>query len=122
MTDKTPKDLTVDDYMQAGYVLGEITARKKAGKKLSRKDRAILTFSADSVAAHRSNDLLRSLVMPSSGVPQVDPDTVDRIKKFRTMIEQGLRVTRGGLLIGGNEAVAAILSDFETTFTEELTR
>ena len=113
--------LSINDYYEAHDQVGKAKKRVEKGKG-SKKDRAILTLAADSIAAHRSADLLRSVVMPSSGVPQIDPDTIDRLKQFRSMVAQGLRVARDGTLIGETVAVEAILSDFETLFTEELTR
>lgn len=112
--------LSINDYYEASEQVKRVKEKLKEGRKLSAKDQAILTLAADAVAAHRSVDLYRSLLFPSS--VQVDDDTIDRLKKFRSMIAQGLRVTKAGTLVGEEIAIEAILSDFETTFTAELAR
>lgn len=112
--------LSINDYYEASEQVKRVKEKLKEGRKLSAKDQAILTLAADAVAAHRSVDLYRSLLFPSN--VQVDDDTTDRLKKFHSMIAQGLRVTKAGNLVGEEIAIEAILSDFETTFTAELAR
>ena len=112
--------LSINDYFEANEVVRK--AKDKGREKLSKKERAILTLAADAVAANRAADMYRSLVMPSRNVPQVDPDTIDRLKRFRSMIVQGLSVAEGGLLVGEVVAIEAILSDFDTFFREEVSR
>lgn len=116
--------LSINDYYEASEQVKRVKEKLKEGRKLSAKDKAILTIltlAADAVAAqHRSVDLYRSLLFPSN--VQVNDDTIDRLKKFHSMIAQGLRVTKAGNLVGEEIAIEAILSDFETTFTAELAR
>lgn len=112
--------LSINDYFEANEVVRK--TKDKSRQKLSKKERAILTLAADAVAAHRSVDLYRSLILKRSGVPQMDPDTIDRLKKFRSMIAQGLQVAENGTLVGEVVAVEAILSDFDTVFMGELNR
>lgn len=113
-------ELTVEDYKQAAEQVVRAKERVVAGKALSKKDRAMLTFAADAEAAHRSADLLRSALFPSG--EEVEANTAKRLKAFRDYIDQGLRTAESGTLIGEVTAMEAILNDFEAIFVEELNR
>lgn len=113
-------ELTVEDYKQAAEQVVRAKGRVVEGKALSKKDRAMLTFAADAEAAHRSADLLRSVLFPSG--EEVEANTVKRLKAFRDYIDQGLRTAKEGTLVGESIAIEAILNDFEAIFVEELNR
>ncbi|AYD83400.1 hypothetical protein SEA_EMIANNA_15 [Gordonia phage Emianna] len=133
--------LSINDYQQAIDTLGKVRAKALAGKKLSRKDQAILVYAADSVAAHRSADLLRDalptppLFAPAPGpgeervalaIAQIDPermaeiDLERRIEAFRGMLYSGERAASNGLLIGEKAYAASVKADFERVFAPEL--
>ncbi|WNM66055.1 hypothetical protein SEA_WHEEZY_15 [Gordonia phage Wheezy] len=124
MTDTSvERVLTINDYQQAIDTLGKVRAKALAGKKLSRKDQAILVYAADSVAAHRSADTMRDAIeMRSSGQPGRPQlaSLPERIQLFRRMLVGGSAATRNGLLIGEEAYASAVAADFERVFAPEL--
>ncbi|WGH20799.1 hypothetical protein QLT00_gp16 [Gordonia phage Commandaria] len=115
--------LTVDDYLKAIETLHKVRARKLAGKKLSRKDQAILVYAADSVAAHRSADTFRDAIEMRSSVLPGRPQLAslpERIRLFHRTLVSGAAAVRNGLLIGEEAYATAVSNDFERVFSPEL--
>ncbi|ATS93099.1 hypothetical protein SEA_PATIO_17 [Gordonia phage Patio] len=129
-------ELTINDYQLANETLEKVRERKLAGKKLSRKDQAILVFAADAVAAHRTADLLRDCLPdpPIFAVDSVDEavavavaqgraDAVSRdhrIRYFRRMLMQAENALNRGLRIGEENFARSVRADFESAFAPEL--
>ncbi|AKJ72347.1 hypothetical protein AU099_gp04 [Gordonia phage GTE8] len=118
--------LTINDYQRAIDTLHKVRAKAKAGKKLSRKDQAILVYAADSVAAHRSSDAMRDAIDWRSTVVEEVPATPplrslpERIRLFRRMLVSGMTAAGNSLLIGEEAYATSIKSDFERIFAPEL--
>lgn len=114
-------EITVDDYFQAAGQVEKAAERRRKGKELSKKEHAILVLAADVEAARRRVDAVMSVVRRSRGVPQINPDTIVRIRSFHRLLEEGLRVANERqLLVGEVVALKALLSDLETMFEAEL--
>ena len=114
-------EITVDDYFQAADQVEKAAERRRKGKELSKKEHAILVLAADVEAARRRVDAVMSVVRRSRGVPQINPDTIVRIRSFHRLLEEGLRVANERqLLVGEVVALKALLSDLETMFEAEL--
>lgn len=136
MSDTEERELTINDYQLAIETLEKVRKRKLAGKKLSRKDQAILVYAADSVAAHRTADLLRdclpdppTFVTGSNdeavavAVAQGRADAVGtnrRLRRFQGMLMQAENALSRGLRIGEENYARSVRSDFEYTFAPEL--
>lgn len=114
-------EITVDDYFQAADQVEKAAERRRKGKELSKKEHAILVLAADVEAARRRVDAVMNVVRQSRGVPQINPDTIVRIRSFHRLLEEGLRVANERqLLVGEVVALKALLSDLETMFEAEL--
>lgn len=114
-------EITVDDYFQAADQVEKAAERRRKGKELSKKEHAILVLAADVEAARRRVDAVMSVVRRSRGVPQINPDTIVRIRSFHRLLKEGLKVAdERQLLVGEVVALKALLSDLETMFEAEL--
>lgn len=124
MTDM--KDIALDDGDEA---LVRALVKREKGKRLSRKDRAIVEL-FDRLRAEIERRKMISVEIPdgpSYTFPKdfsfgyaVPSELLDRIQKFRDDLVQAAYVAQSGLLVGEVPMLKALINDFRRVFAREL--
>ncbi|AYD82105.1 hypothetical protein KNU13_gp17 [Gordonia phage Turuncu] len=117
-------ELTTENYLEAADLMLSIQEKKKAGRKLSKKDRAIMTYAALMTSSDRSADMYRQLyknMLFEIGEP-MSLEAAQKARSFETMLTNGIRAAESGLEVGEPVALRSILADFREIYSTDLIR
>ncbi|UTN91377.1 hypothetical protein SEA_OUTIS_14 [Gordonia phage Outis] len=116
------EDLTTEDYIQASNQLLRIQEKRAAGKKLSKKDHAIITYAALMMSSDRSADLYRGVWKDFVGEngEEMKFSGAQKARRFESMLQQGVSAAERGYEVGEPIALRAILEDFREIYATDL--
>ncbi|AVE00674.1 hypothetical protein KNU14_gp15 [Gordonia phage Buggaboo] len=116
------EDLTTEDYIEASKQLLRVHEKRAAGKKLSKKDRAIITYAALMLSSDRAADLYRGVwkdFVNNNGEP-MEFSGAQKARRFESMLQQGVSAAERGYEVGEPIALRSILEDFREIYSTDL--
>ncbi|AET09845.1 hypothetical protein GoPhGRU1p04 [Gordonia phage GRU1] len=124
MSETDVPELTTANYLEAADLMLRIQEKHAAGEKLSKKERAIITYAALMAASDRSADMYRQLyknMLVEIGEP-MPLEAAQKARSFETMLTNGIRAAESGLEVGEPVALRSILTDFREVYSTDLLR
>ncbi|ATN89537.1 hypothetical protein KNT75_gp16 [Gordonia phage Kabluna] len=116
------EELTTEDYIEASNQLLRVQEKKAAGKKLSKKDRAIITYAALMLSSDRAADLYRGAwkdFVGANGEP-MEFSGAQKARRFENMLQKGVSAAERGYEVGEPVALRSILEDFREIYSTDL--